>query len=339
MLVGAHTGIDHNKRVSADEVASMSLNLLAISDIHGDVEATKALVVAEVSRTYDAVIVAGDIARTEARQIFDTLEEFRCPILYVYGNWDCFQKYEEKFSDHTFHLHDANYVLGDLLVCGFSGCQTSWGLNPIWKEMDLSVAAEHTEVLAKWSERQQIDLQRRREIEDLYQNKLDCLEARARDRRKRGYRERRSNLEQARDRLIEKECDSASIIERSRDYERYRKAREAARKSCEIANRKVMVQRIKEQEWDVRRVIAVSHERLFKFADDMPGLGLHLYGHLHKFEKNEYKGTLSVNVASLDDAYCGQYVIIDWEGGTGFRIESRRLPEDPRRGRSFMRHF
>ena len=47
------------------------------------------------------------------------------------------------------------------------------------------------------------------------------------------------------------------------------------------------------------RCVIVSHERLARTAEDMPGAKLLLYGHRHHFEDKTYRGSRFVNVSAL----------------------------------------
>jgi hypothetical protein len=48
--------------------------------------------------------------------------------------------------------------------------------------------------------------------------------------------------------------------------------------------------------------VIVTHERLSRLNETAPGALLHLFGHLHRFSENSYKGTGFVDVAALDRA-------------------------------------
>ena len=63
------------------------MRLLAISDIHNNVACVRKLRGQE-SNDFDAIVLAGDIGGDRATEIFKVLKTFRCPILYVHGNWD-----------------------------------------------------------------------------------------------------------------------------------------------------------------------------------------------------------------------------------------------------------
>jgi Icc-related predicted phosphoesterase/DNA-directed RNA polymerase subunit RPC12/RpoP len=74
---------------------SERVNLLCVSDIHGRLEAARALVSSvdqSFAKSLDAVVVAGDIGNPQKGDTFylvvKELEKLGKPVLYVRGNWD-----------------------------------------------------------------------------------------------------------------------------------------------------------------------------------------------------------------------------------------------------------
>uniref|UniRef100_UPI001954EAA9 hypothetical protein n=1 Tax=Morganella morganii TaxID=582 RepID=UPI001954EAA9 len=59
-----------------------NLRLLALSDIHDDLQAVKRIREKEPNK-FDAVVLAGDIGSRNTPGIFDVLSSFECPVLYV----------------------------------------------------------------------------------------------------------------------------------------------------------------------------------------------------------------------------------------------------------------
>jgi len=51
---------------------------------------------------------------------------------------------------------------------------------------------------------------------------------------------------------------------------------------------------------DPRRCIIITHERLARLSEYLPGTLLHLYGHIHRYSDQTYKGTRYIDVATLD---------------------------------------
>ena len=109
------------------------MRILALSDIHGHPEPIQALVSKETAR-FDVVLVAGDIGGHlhTAAEILAPLAIFKCPIAYVYGNWDHQLSYDADLGIGH-HLHGCPLVVDGHAFIGFSGCDTHWGANPIAK--------------------------------------------------------------------------------------------------------------------------------------------------------------------------------------------------------------
>lgn len=62
---------------------------------------------------FDAVVVAGDFGSVEAQPIFDILSTFRCPVLYIRGNWDYQYDVSTNFGPNCFHIHNESFALGE----------------------------------------------------------------------------------------------------------------------------------------------------------------------------------------------------------------------------------
>jgi predicted phosphodiesterase len=123
------------------------MRLLAFSDIHNNLVAVRKLRAIE-QNSFDAIIVAGDIGNACAAEFFRILATFKCPVTYVYGNWDHELSYRGSFGPH-FHLIQSNVVtIGNLSVTGFSGCPTNWGKNPIARKIRRRIEIENKAVLS-----------------------------------------------------------------------------------------------------------------------------------------------------------------------------------------------
>ncbi|HEX9464485.1 MAG TPA: metallophosphoesterase family protein [Alphaproteobacteria bacterium] len=111
------------------------MRLLAVSDIHGNVDAVRRLRDRE-RNDFDAVVVAGDIGSTAAPDILGLLASFACPVLYVFGNWDSKLPYDASFGPNCHHLHLRSVECGGWAFAGFSGLPAHWGLNPLAAAME-----------------------------------------------------------------------------------------------------------------------------------------------------------------------------------------------------------
>lgn len=99
------------------ELNTTNMRILAISDIHNLVPAVQELRAREAN-DFDAVVVAGDFGSEGAQLIFDILSTFRCPVLYIRGNWDYQYDVSTNFGPNCFHIHNETFALGDWHVVG-----------------------------------------------------------------------------------------------------------------------------------------------------------------------------------------------------------------------------
>jgi predicted phosphodiesterase len=51
---------------------------------------------------------------------------------------------------------------------------------------------------------------------------------------------------------------------------------------------------------DPRKCVVITHERLSRLSEEIPGTLLHLFGHIHRYSDKIYKGTRYIDVAALD---------------------------------------
>jgi Icc-related predicted phosphoesterase len=105
------------------------ITILAISDIHGNLESIKKLCRLEVDR-FDAIVVAGDIG-SGAEELMKLLLQYGCPILFVLGNWDSEVSYDVDWGESFVHLHNKEHWVKHVRFIGMSGVYQNWGLHPI----------------------------------------------------------------------------------------------------------------------------------------------------------------------------------------------------------------
>ena len=110
------------------------MRLLAFSDIHHNLVAVRKMRASEAN-SFDAIVVAGDIGSESAEEFFKILSTFKCPVLYVLGNWDHELGYRKRYGDDCHLIHSNVVTIGDLHFTGFSGCPTNWGKNPIARKI------------------------------------------------------------------------------------------------------------------------------------------------------------------------------------------------------------
>jgi predicted phosphodiesterase len=94
------------------------MKILAISDIHNNVACVRKLR-AQESNDYDVIAIAGDIGTHGAAEVFETLGTFKCPVVYVHGNWDRMPG-DAKFGARTHLIHLNVVKVGGLAFTGYS---------------------------------------------------------------------------------------------------------------------------------------------------------------------------------------------------------------------------
>ncbi len=197
------------------------MRLLAFSDIHHNLAAVRKLRASEAN-SFDTIVVAGDIGSESADEFFKILSTFKCPVLYVFGNWDHELSYSKVYGDNCHLIHSDVVTIGDLHFTGFSGCPTNWGKNPIARRIFTKA----------------------------------------------------------------KKTDSAQL--------------RVAKSSILKLNRERVRKLIRSASVDPRKCVVVTHERLARLSEEIPGTLLHLFGHIHRYSDQIYKGTRYMDVATLD---------------------------------------
>lgn len=88
-----------------------------------------------------------------------------------------------------------------------------------------------------------------------------------------------------------------------------------------------MLQEIKTSGVAQDKLIVVTHERLFRFADEGVFPLLHIFGHRHEFKYTQHIGTHYLNAAALDtEAFNegGGYCIVELTN-EHVRVERRHI--------------
>jgi Calcineurin-like phosphoesterase superfamily domain len=223
------------------------MRLLAFSDIHHNLVAVRKLRALE-KNSFDAIIVAGDIGSKSAADFFKIVTTFKCPVMYVYGNWDSELGYKTSFAHHCHLIHLNIITIGNISFTGFSGCPTNWGKNPIARKFRRQIEAENKGV-------------------------LDCLRGGTKP---------------------------ASRVRRTKAYQKYVSQLQSARTEILKLNREDLGRAIRDAEIDPRKCVVITHQRLARLNEEVPGTLLHLFGHIHAFSEHTFKSTRYVNVAALD---------------------------------------
>ena len=239
------------------------MKLLAVSDIHHNLMAVRKLRASE-NNSFDAIVVAGDIGSKSAAEFFKILKTFKCPILYVYGNWDHELGYDESFGRHCYLVHSNVRALGNFYFTGFSGCPTHWGENPISQQLWRKLRQDHKSILKDLSE-----------AKSLHSKRVEVI----------GDAKAKKPIER---------------IKKTRAYQQYVFDRKLIKNETLRLNRESVAKAVKSAEADPGRCIVITHERFGHLSKLLPGTLLHLFGHIHQFSDKSFKGTRYVDVAALD---------------------------------------
>lgn len=257
------------------------MKLLAVSDIHNNLSCVRKLR-AQESNSFDAIVVAGDVGNEIASAFFEILGSYKCPILYVYGNWDSKQKYDQNHNPHCVHLHQKLFTLGDLHFSGFSGCSEHWGLNPIAVSIKSELASKHRSVVEK--------------LEEAHKEKaqIEQLAAHQKAKTDRLKRQRQKAIN-----AVEKQIER---IYSSKPYKRYdEELKDAAIKGIPSKNRSILSDHLKMELVDPNKTVLVTHSRVFRLHEDFGPIFMHLFGHQHGFKHTVFRGTHCINVSVLDN--------------------------------------
>jgi hypothetical protein len=122
------------------------MRFLAFSDIHHNLVAVRKLRALE-KNSFDAIVVAGDIGNESAADFFKILATFKCPVMYVYGNWDNKLGYKTSFGQHCHLIYSNVITISNIGFTGFSGCPTDWGENPIARKIYRQIETENKSVV------------------------------------------------------------------------------------------------------------------------------------------------------------------------------------------------
>jgi predicted phosphodiesterase len=123
--------------------------------------------------------------------------------------------------------------------------------------------------------------------------------------------------------------DRATRVRETRAFDKYAAAWRAAWKMTSERNRVELAERVRESHCHPSRFVLITHERLPRLQQELPGLGAHLFGHRHGFKVTKQRGTIFANVSSLDPWSTqrgAQYGVIEWTVSSGFRVFEKRLP-------------
>lgn len=278
---------------------------MAFSDTHDNMDAVRKLRAQECN-DYDGILIAGDIGNKSLDELQSIVATFCCPTFLVFGNWDHKAEYDVDRGPGFQVVHHRSHELGRYYITGFSGCPTSWGNNPIFREEMERLRARYNELLAtkallEADAEAQVETsvaEARLEAAD----KLAALNGSRMDRRTRAYRQCKESIEETERRQAKTARLAArkpvEELESSAAWAAYRADEQEVRERVLRANRAQLAATL--ATLDPRRTILLTHERLSFLADNGPAPLLHVFGHRHRYQWTKYRGTFCANVAALD---------------------------------------
>jgi hypothetical protein len=273
------------------------MRLLALSDIHGQVDAVQRLR-AQESNDFDAVVVAGDIGGDSADQVFGILATFGCPVLYVYGNHDHVLAYDHPFPGQAHHLHLQAVSIGNHLFTGYSGLPAHWGGNPVAVQLQAEVEHKHRDVIVRLAELVAGEAAQIEAAEVACQEAIRVLDTKTTDRRRKAYRDKADRIYMRKHKVVGAIQAPAQAVRESRAWQDYEADRWAASSEALRRNRQALAELV--NRIGPARCIVVTHERQTDTAQDMAGVPLFLFGHQHGYKNTTFKGSRFVNVSALD---------------------------------------
>lgn len=276
------------------------MRVLVLSDIHDKIENVRVLREKE-DNVYDTIIVAGDMGSKNAKEFYSILDSFECPSFCVFGNWDNKEDYMISLSTQCTLLHHNIIKINDFYITGFSGCPAHWGKNPIYLEEERKLLERHAPILVHLeSERARVEEQSEK-INTDYEAELARLSARTKDRRRISIRRAAAKLGERRLKRLQREWRRLEKIRSSRDYKSYRNDRSAISRFALFKNREILFEKLRNDNIPDERLIIVTHERMYKIFEEGVCPLLHIYGHVHKYTFNLFKGTYYLNAAAIDN--------------------------------------
>jgi hypothetical protein len=99
---------------------------------------------------------------------------------------------------------------------------------------------------------------------------------------------------------IERARKPIEKIKRTKAFQQYASQLKLVKSEILRLNRESVGKAVRGAEINPRRCIVITHERLARLSEELPGTLLHLFGHIHQFSDRDFKGTKYIDVAALD---------------------------------------
>ncbi len=127
------------------------------------------------------------------------------------------------------------------------------------------------------------------------------------DRRRKPYKRKVSLLAEKKQKQIKRTKKTLEKLFRSTDYKNYDKDKSQVPKSVLAQNRDLLFDTIRNSNVPQDRLIIVTHERMYRIAEEGVSPLLHIYGHIHEYKFGSFKGTCYLNAAAIDNGFSGLF--------------------------------
>jgi predicted phosphodiesterase len=278
-----------------------NLKVLVFSDIHNNLAAVKALRCVE-ENSYDALIVAGDLGNKCAHEMLKVFETFGCPVFFVLGNWDDLISYDLKLPPNCHLVHNTVHHLGDYWITGHSGCWVNWGQNPIFLSELREADKRHTSTLQNLEALTSAYESATQEIDAAFQKRRIEL---SKTRQTLSIADYRKAGKKLRDWKASKYARAHQQIERfmnSPEYSSLQRDRWECADRTNQRQRAELVGLINDTPLEQAKLILLTHDRLYKLAEDRVTPMIHIFGHKHEYKFNRFKGCYYLNASALDSS-------------------------------------
>ncbi len=274
------------------------------------------------------------------------LKSFRCPIMYVYGNWDECLTYDHSFGGGAHLLHMNPVKEGPFVFVGYSGAQSNWGHNPIAMSI-LGQRQQHTKSTSAALEKEFLEFhEKKATIMRNHDRAVKHLNGRATSRQSAQYKTRLNELASQRDNeMAEARKSMAAFSEKIRGHLANKRELTGLQRDALRLNREQLLETIKKSGAVRDKLVVVTHERTpWQYLGDAL---LHLFGHRHGFTDRAFKGTRFINVSALGDAVTvrprrlrkwsyadcrnvsgGSYVVIEISNSEQISVIPKQLPRE-----------
>ncbi len=277
------------------------MKALVFSDIHNNMASVQALRDAE-GNDYDALIVAGDLGNESAQAMLQIFDTFDCPVYFVLGNWDSLVEYVPQPTSNCTLVHNNIHRLGDYWITGHSGCWSNWGKNPIYLSEVAASTERHSVTLSQLMELEFAYSQATQELDAVFEKRRTELAIKKSKLEPKEYRQKAKKLRDLKASKCSTLYKPVEKFKAAPDYSKFLNDQWECANRANSRQRLEILNIIRESALPQDRLILLTHDRLYKLAEDEIFPLLHVFGHKHEYKFNYFKGTSYLNASALDSS-------------------------------------